>query len=238
MTSKSIAFTFFLMVCICPSEMSAGIVRGTVTDKTSGEPLIGATDTIVSDYDLDIDDTTLGEVTVTARVRHDSETAQVREQQTSLVVQTGVSAQTIIRTQDKDASEVVRRIPGVSIIDGKFIMVRGLSQRYNNVWLNGGTVPSSEADSRAFSFDILPASQLDNVVVVKSPAPEYPADFSGGFILVNTRQMPSQGKLEIGAGIGLNTQTMFHDFTTFRSGHALKSGINGSLTHSGRNHPP
>ena len=277
MTSKLIAFTLFIMVCLCPSEMSAGIVRGTVTDKTTGEPLIGATvrtdnksqatatdidgrfsfkaqgkkltltasyigyrsltreitldgDTTVCDFGLVPDDVTLSEVTVTARVRHDSETAQVREQQTSLVVQTGVSAQTITRTQDKDASEVVRRIPGVSIIDGKFIMVRGLSQRYNNVWLNGGTVPSSEADSRAFSFDILPASQLDNVVVVKSPAPEYPADFSGGFILVNTRQMPSQGKLEIGAGIGLNTQTMFHDFTTFRRVHTLKSGINGSLT--------
>ena len=64
-------------------------------------------------------------------------------------------------------------------------MVRGLSQRYNNVWINNSAVPSSEADARAFSFDIIPSSQLDNMLVVKSPAPEYPADFSGGFILVN-----------------------------------------------------
>ena len=80
---------------------------------------------------------------------------------------TGVNEQHIKRTQDKDAGEVIRRIPGVSIIDEKFVMVRGLSQRYNNVWLNGAAVPSSEADQRAFSFDIIPSSQLDNMMVVK-----------------------------------------------------------------------
>ena len=36
--------------------------------------------------------------------------------------------------------------------------VTPLSQRYNNVWMNGGAVPSSETDSRAFSFDIIPSS--------------------------------------------------------------------------------
>ena len=94
----------------------------------------------------------------------------------------GVSEQHIKRTQDKDAGEVIRRIPGVSIIDEKFVMVRGLSQRYNNVWLNGAAVPSSEADQRAFSFDIIPSSQLDNMMVVKSSAPEYPADFDGNLV--------------------------------------------------------
>lgn len=267
---------FFLIAFSAPLPAVSGIVQGVVTDKASGEPLIGATvktnipglatatdidggysfstnakriEISVSyigykgqtkeasletnpteiNFELEPDGETLGEVTVTARLRHDSEVAQVREQQTSLVVQSGVSAQMITKTQDKDASEVIRRIPGVSIIDGKFIMVRGLSQRYNNVWLNGGAVPSSEADSRAFSFDILPASQLDNVVIVKSPAPEYPADFTGGFILVNTRQQPWQGRFDIGAGIGMNTSTMFHDFVDFHGGHSLKSGISSQL---------
>ena len=54
---------------------------------------------------------------------------------------------------DRQTGEVIRRVPGVSLIEDKFVMVRGLSQRYNNVWINGGAVPSSEADSRAFSFE-------------------------------------------------------------------------------------
>ena len=109
-------------------------------------------DDINLDFMMEGDSQLLGEVSVTTVARQNTETAQVQEQRRSLVVQTGVSAQQIARTQDKDASEVIRRIPGVSIINDKFVMVRGLSQRYNNVWLNGGAVPSSEADSRAFSF--------------------------------------------------------------------------------------
>ena len=71
--------------------------------------------------------------------------------------------------------------------------VTSLSQHYNNVWVNGGAVPSSEADSRAFSFDIIPSSQIDNLTIVKSPTAEYPADYSGGFIIVNTKEILETG---------------------------------------------
>ena len=192
------------------------------------------------DFLLEADSQMLGGGTVTAVMRRNTEIAQVQEQKRSYVVQTGVSAQQISRTQDKDASEVIRRVPGVSIIDDKFVMVRGLSQRYNNVWLNGGAVPSSEADSRAFSFDILPSSQLDNMVIVKSPAPEYPADFTGGFILVSTKQMPEDNTLDISVGMGVNDRTHFRSFISsqgsgmdwlgFGSGHrSLRAGMDGSL---------
>lgn len=82
-----------------------------------------------------------------------------------------------------------------------------MSQRYNNVWLNGVAVPSSEADQRAFSFDIIPSGQLDNLKVVKSSAPEYPADFSGGLILVNAKDVPTANVWSIGIGGGMNTET-------------------------------
>lgn len=174
------------------------------------------------------DNTMLTEVVVTARTRSDSETAQIREQKQSLVVQTGISAQQITRTQDRDASEVIRRVPGISIIDDKFVMVRGLSQRYNNVWLNGGAVPSSEADSKAFSFDILPSSQLDDIVIIKSPAPEYPADFTGGFVLVNTKQ-PANSALDISLGIGYNTRTHFRKFYYSKGSHTDWMGFDNGF---------
>lgn len=171
---------------------------------------------------------TLSEVTVTARARIDTEVTQVQQQKQSLVVQSGVSAQQIEKAQDKDASEVIRRVPGISIIDDKFVMVRGLSQRYNNVWLNGAAVPSSEADSRAFSFDILPSSQLDNITIIKSPAPEYPADFTGGFVLIHTKQQPVNRRFNISAGAGFNTNTHFREFLVSRGKH---SQINYPLTY-------
>lgn len=249
-----------MMALAAAATANGAIVRGTVTDRSTGEPLIGATvlpekadagavtdidgiymltlpsgrhnltvryvgyndtilgdvkvnrDTVVLNIVLTPDVRSLSEVTVTAVARKDTEVAQIQEQRSSSVVQSGVSSQQVEKTQDKDASEVIRRIPGISIIDEKFVMVRGLSQRYNNVWLNGSAVPSSEADSRAFSFDIIPSSQLDNITIVKSPAPEYPADFTGGFILVNTKQQPLTGGLNIGIGVGLNDRTHFRDF--------------------------
>ena len=146
----------------------------------------------VINFELDSDAQALGEVAVVAQMKRNTDVAMMTNQRRSLVVQSGVSAQQITKTQDRDASEVIKRVPGVSIIDEKFVMVRGLSQRYNNVWINGGAVPSSEADARAFSFDIIPSSQIDNMVIVKSPSPEYPADFTGGFIMINTKEMPSE----------------------------------------------
>ena len=116
---------------------------------------------------LQLDEQQLGEVVVTAVERRNTETAMVQLAKNSAVIVSNVSAQEISRTQDSNAGEVVRRVPGVSLIDDKFVMVRGLSQRYNNVWVNGGAVPSSEADSRAFSFDIIPSQQIDNLTIVK-----------------------------------------------------------------------
>lgn len=166
---------------------------------------------------LDADNNVLGEVTITAKAKQDSEATVVAKTKNSTTVQSGVSSQQIQKTQDKDASEVIKRIPGISIIDDKFVMVRGLSQRYNNVWVNGSAVPSSEADSRAFSFDIIPSSQLDNIMIVKSPAPEYPADFSGGFILVNTKNMPTENSYSVSIGGNINSSTHFKNFTDRKS---------------------
>ncbi len=171
----------------------------------------------------------LGVATVTAKAKHNTENAQVAVQRQSLVVQNGVSAQQISKTQDKDASEVIRRVPGISIIDEKFVMVRGLSQRYNNVWINGAAVPSSEPDSRAFSFDIIPSSQVDNMQIVKSPAPQYPADFSGGFILIDTKDVPNTNGARISLGIAANDQTHFQSFSSARGGATDFLGFDNGL---------
>ena len=211
--------SLMIILLMLALTVQAAVLRGTITDKATKEPLIGAAVQLsgtnigtITDVDgnfelaglrngtykliisyvsyctqivevtingmfeikveLEQDNQQLGEVVVVADAKKNTENAIITQQRTSLVMQTGVSAQQITKTQDKDASEVIRRVSGISIIEEKFVMVRGLSQRYNNVWINNSAVPSSEADARAFSFDIIPSSQLDNMLVVKSPAPE------------------------------------------------------------------
>ena len=189
---------------------------------------------------LQPDEQQLKEVTVTAVERRNTDAAMIQVAKNSPVIVSNVSAQEISRTQDTNAGEVIRRVPGVSLIDDKFVMVRGLSQRYNNVWVNGGAVPSSEADSRAFSFDIIPSSQIDNLTIVKSPSAEYPADYSGGFIIVNTKEIPAENSFNIAVGGNWNTSSAFQnfsytkgsatDFLGFDNGlRNLNGGIGGNL---------
>lgn len=193
---------------------------------------------------LEEDETALGTVTVTAEARRNTAAAMAREQQEAHVSMVNVSEQQIRRTQDKDAGEVIRRIPGISIIDDRYVMVRGLSQRYNNVWMNGAAVPSSEADQRAFSFDIIPSSQISNMKVVRSAAPEYPADYTGGFIVINTKDVPPSDTWSVSVGSGFNTASHFRsrstyagsgtDFLGFDNGlRGLDHGINTRLQPQG-----
>ncbi|GHT17008.1 TonB-dependent receptor [Bacteroidia bacterium] len=161
---------------------------------------------------LEEDSKILTEVAVVASRKMNSEIGMLNLQKTALNVVSGVSSQQIAKTQDKDASEAIRRIPGISILDNRFIVARGLSQRYNNAWVNNNAVPSSEADSRSFSFDMIPSGQIENILIVKSPVPELPADFTGGFVKISTKNMPSENTFQISYGIGLNTRTHFRDF--------------------------
>ena len=175
------------------------------------------------------DEQQLHDVTVTAVVRRNTEAAAVQEMESSSVIVSNVSAQEISKTQDSNAGEVIRRIPGVSLIDDKFVMVRGLSQRYNNVWINGGAAPSSEDDSRAFSFDMIPSSQIDNLTIVKTPSAEYPADYSGGFIIINTKGIPQENTFNIQIGGNWNTSSSFASFLKTKGSSTDFLGFDGGL---------
>lgn len=169
----------------------------------------------LSDADLQLQN-----VVVVAQRKLGTETAVLNTVRKSLPVVSGISSQQISKTQDSDAAEVLRRIPGITIVDDRFIVVRGLAQRYNNVWLNNATTPSSETDSRAFSFDVLPSSLIDNMMVYKSPSAELPADFSGGFVRLMTKNVPEGNTFNVSYQLGFNTNATFRDFQLTK-GHAI-----------------
>lgn len=180
-------------------------------------------------YTMSADVTQLGEVSVTAVERKNTSAAVIQLAKNSAVVVNNISAQDIKLSQDANAGEVIRRIPGVSLIEDKFVMVRGLSQRYNNVWINGGAVPSTEADSRAFSFDLIPSGQIESLTIVKSPSAEYPADYTGGFIMVNTQEIPAQNGFSVSLGGSWNSATHWSDFMESAGSGTDFLGFDGGL---------
>lgn len=123
----------------------------------------------------------------------------------------GLGRQQIAKGQDRSAADAVRRIPGVTVTDGRFVVVRGLADRYNTVLLNGVAAPSMEPDRKAFSFDLLPSGVLDRMMVFKSGAPELPGEFAGGIIELSTLSVPSRNEVKVGYGMGIRSGTTFQE---------------------------
>lgn len=165
------------------------------------------------------------DVFVTASRRTDTELSMLTNNKSNLLTVSGISSQQIAKSLDKDASEVIRRIPGVSIRDGKFIIVRGLTERYNTVWLNGSITPSSESDVRAFSFDVIPSGQIDNILIYKTPAPELPADFAGAMINIKTKSLIDKNSITLSYSYGNHQGTTGKDFYTYQGGKTDWLGI-------------
>ncbi len=147
------------------------------------------------DFAIEEVTTQLTGVTITERKKTDTDISIISSIKQSNQIVVGVSSQQIAKSQDKDASEVIRRLPGVTITDGRFVIVRGLVERYNSVWLNNAPAPSTETDRRAFSFDVIPSNLINNILIYKTPAPEIPADFAGAHIQIFTKNQPEENKI-------------------------------------------
>ncbi len=172
--------------------------------------------------------TALGTVAVVGQKQTGSEVSLISDLRKSEVVVNGVSAEQIVKSQDRDAAEVAKRIPGVTIQDSRFILVRGLSERYNTVLLNDALAPSAEADVRAFSFDVLPAAAIDRILVFKNGAPELPGDFAGGAVKVYTRNSALQNATALTVQTSHRAGTTLGDFyTSTRSGTDFLGFDNG-----------
>jgi len=156
----------------------------------------------------------LEEVVITATVRQESISALYAQQKNSISISSGITSELIKRTPDRNTSEVLKRVSGASIQDNKFVIIRGLADRYNSSILNNAVLPSSEPDRKAFSFDIIPANLIDRIVVNKTASADLPGDFAGGVIQVITRDVPEENFLNVSASFGYNSQSTFKDFNS------------------------
>lgn len=155
----------------------------------------------------------LGEVVIKATYRQASVGALYARQKNSVQVSDGISSDIIRRSPDRNTGDVLKRIGGTSVQDGKFVVIRGLAERYNNNLLNGSVLPSSEPDKKAFSYDIIPASLIDNIVIYKTATPDLPGDFAGGAINTITKDIPDSKFTEATFSLGYNSKATFkNDF--------------------------
>lgn len=173
--------------------------------------ITAAADNVI-DIVLEYAQNELDGVVVTSSRRKESTNSLLSFQKNNPSLSSGIAADFIRRTPDKNTGEVLRRVSGASIKDNKFVIVRGLSDRYNNAYINGALLPSSEPDKKAFSFDIIPAQLIDNIVINKTATPDLTGEFAGGLIQITTKDIPVKKSLTFGASFGFNTQSFGKDF--------------------------
>ncbi|WPV68183.1 TonB-dependent receptor [Chitinophaga sp. LS1] len=156
----------------------------------------------------------LAEVVIKGSFKQETINALYTQQKNNAAVSDGISADVIKKSPDRSTGEVLKRVSGTTIQDNKFVIVRGLSDRYNVALVDNANLPSTEPNRKAFSFDIIPANMIDNIVITKSATPELPGDFAGGVINVQTKEIPEQQFFDISLGTGFNTVSTFQPFKT------------------------
>ena len=146
-------------------------------------------------------------VEISAEMNKENTSTLVIMQKNNASVSDGISSESIKKTPDRNTSDVLKRISGASIQDDKFVVIRGLNDRYNAAYLNGAALPSSESDRKAFAFNVFPSSLLDNLTINKTATPDMPAEFAGGIILINTKSIPEKNFQSVTIGGGYNSLT-------------------------------
>ncbi len=158
------------------------------------------------------------EVVVVDKIDRSYENALLNQRKKANSISDGISSEQIKKSNDASTSEALRRIPGVTLLDNKFIFVRGTSERYSNAQLNNASLSSTEPEKKSFAFDLIPTNLVSNTIVVKSFTPDIAGDFAGGTVQVNTIDFPDRLKINLSYSSSIVSNTTFKDFNTYQGG--------------------
>ena len=150
----------------------------------------------------DEDATELGGVEVEGIYNEGGQELYTDERRSTAAVTEALSAEQIARTGDSDAASTLKRVTGLSVVDGKYVFVRGLGDRYSSVLLNGAQIPSPDPTRRVIPLDLFPTELLEGVVIQKSYSAELPGEFGGGTVQLRTRGVPAGFVAKLGLGLG------------------------------------
>ncbi|KAA6438764.1 TonB-dependent receptor plug domain-containing protein [Dyadobacter flavalbus] len=170
----------------------------------------------------------LEEVKIVGQRQSFTDVSVITEIKQAEQIAVGISAQQIQRSQDRDASQVVRRVPGISIQDDRFVIIRGLNERYNTVMLNDAITPSTEVDVKSFSFDLIPSTAIDRMMIYKSGAPELPGEFAGGIIKIYTKTIPDDNGFTFSLTGGYRGNTTFKNVRDYNGSSLDWTGFGAS----------
>ncbi|MBX3229498.1 MAG: TonB-dependent receptor [Labilithrix sp.] len=178
------------------------------------------------DVVLDPDELAVEEVTaVEAEVERASAATQLFLRKNAAQASDSIGAQDIAKAPDRNAADAVKRVVGTTVVDGRYIFVRGLGDRYTSSLLNGSPVPSPEPDRQAVPLDMFPTLVISDLTVSKTFVPDMPGDFTGGSLDIHTRDLPNRFLFQANLGAGINTVSTFGRRLSYPGGSTDWLGI-------------
>ena len=168
------------------------------------------------------------EVLVEATAKQNTDASMMAQRRKAATVGDAVSAEQMRRAPDKNASDVLRRVTGLSVSDNKYVYVRGMGERYNSTEVDGVRVVSPEANKRVVPMDLFPAALLDNIVVQKAWSADRSGEFSGGDVQVHLKDFPGKRAWSVSLAQGSTSGTTFGHLLTYTSSSADVWGFGAS----------
>jgi TonB-dependent receptor len=156
-------------------------------------------------------------VVVGSRIRGGIATL-VAERRESKAVADVIGAEQMARSGDSNAAAALARVTGITVIDGRYVIVRGMGERYSTMTLNRLQVASPDPTRRVVPLDIFPAGVIDSVVVQKSYTPDLPGEFGGGLVQLRSRDYPHEFSFNVNAATGGNFSTLLRERVAYEGG--------------------
>ncbi|NCG08089.1 MAG: TonB-dependent receptor plug domain-containing protein, partial [Verrucomicrobia bacterium] len=144
----------------------------------------------------------LQDFTVTAEYAANQNLALLMLRQQSVASLEALSSEDFAKFAASDAAEAIAKISGASLSDGKYVVMRGLNDRYNTTLVNGVRLPSPDPDRKAVAMDIFPTSLFESIVARKTYTADMPGESSGGSIELRTKGAPEEPFVKFSTSFG------------------------------------
>jgi hypothetical protein len=140
-----------------------------------------------------------------------------------------LNVEAISRSGAGDAAAALLLVPGASLQDGKYAVIRGLPDRYVATLLDGMIIPSADPNKRAVKLDQFPAAVIQSIQVSKNFTPDQQGEASGGAVNIALRDFPTEGFFRISGAVGGNSQVKSGEFLSYPGGGLTTFGSNDTL---------
>ena len=176
-------------------------------------------ETVSHNFSLSSSSLAIETFTIEAKADRKNEQYLLQVKKKSATVMEVIGAKEISKRGDSDAASAAKRVTGLTIEGGKYVYVRGLSDRYSKTTINKAEVPGLDPNRNAVQLDLFPTNMIENMSVIKSFTPDLPGSFTGGLVNIETKDFPEAFTFQFKSSLGYNTASSFKDnFLTYEGG--------------------